>query len=294
MNDPEAPLRGILARCEEGEISPAVALMEMLIETEDLERVGRALGTWMPASIQAQEIARLKSSNASGCARVVAMLRSGVDSPPKEASIEEGVAFCRGLFDWSVRQSEEASVALYSLGNPDLLFAATREIVDALKRWGALGASRRALDIGCGIGRMELALSPELGHIHGIDVSAGMIEVAQRRCASLGNVVTSTCSGLDLRAFDERAFELVLAIDSFPYLVQSGMPLARTHFAEAARVLRPNGDLIVLNFSYRGDRAADEHDVAALALEAGLEVIQNGRTPFTLWNGAAFRLRKPG
>jgi len=58
-----------------------------------------------------------------------------------------------------VRQSEEASVALYSLGNPELLAAATREVVERMNEWAVLAPMRDALDVGRGIGRMESALA---------------------------------------------------------------------------------------------------------------------------------------
>ena len=151
----------------------------------------------------------------------------------------------------------------------------------------------RALDIGCGIGRMETALAHKLGEIHGIDVSEEMLAVARRRCAGIANVHLAPCSGHDLRMFDESSFDLILAIDSFPYLVQSGMPLVEAHFAEMSRVLRPRGDLIILNFSYRDDPTFDTRDVARLARAHGLDVIANGASPFALWNGTAFRMRKP-
>jgi SAM-dependent methyltransferase len=293
MAESRAGLAAILERCEAGAISPAVALMEMLIETEDEALVERALAesaSSRPSAASA--IGALRETNRAGCARVVSMLRSGVDSPPENVSIEEGVAFCARLFDWSVAQSEEASVALYSLGNPALLDAATCEIAVALEAWGSLGANKHALDIGCGIGRMERVLAPMLAEIQAIDVSERMIAAARRRCEGVGNVVLSQSSGLDLRAFGDACFDLVFAIDSFPYLVQSGMPLVRTHFAEAARVLRAGGELVVLNFSYRGDAALDCADVSSLASAYGFEVLVNGTTPFSLWNGAAFRMRK--
>ena len=292
MDDPGRALSAILERCERRLVSPAVALMEMLIETEDAAAVAAALQAVAPRSAAARELLALREANAAGCARVAAMLRSGVDRPPKNASLEEGVAFCRRLFDWSVRQSEEASVALYSLGSPALLQAATREIVDVLEAWGSLGARKRALDVGCGIGRMEEALAAKLGELRGIDVSGEMIAVARRRCEGLDNVAFSVCTGLDLHELATGAYDLVFAIDSFPYLVQSGMPLVGVHFAEAARVLGPGGELVVLEFSYRDDLDADRLDVASLAGAAGFDVVVDGERPFTLWNGAAFRLRK--
>jgi ubiquinone/menaquinone biosynthesis C-methylase UbiE len=291
MPDAEA-LRAILARCEEGAISPAIALMEMLIETEDAAVVAEVVRASSGASPNGEAIRRLVDENRAGCARIAAMLQSGADAPPRNASVAEGVAFCRRLFDWSVRQSEEASVALYSLGNPELLAQATREIVDVFAQWGALGPERRALDIGCGIGRMEVALAPHLASIHGIDVSGEMLSVARARCAALGNVSVSACSGLDLEPFDDASFDLVFSIDAFPYLMQAGRALVEAHVAESARVLRPGGELVVLNFSYRNDIDADRRDVAVLAAANALTLVVNGHQPFGLWNGAAFRMRK--
>ncbi len=285
-------LEAILARCDEGSISPAIALMEMLIETEDdrvLDPVLRA-----SSSASAPAVLALKAAHGVGCARVAAMLQSDADRPPTSASVEDGVAFCARLFDWSVRQSEEASVALYSLGSASLLEAATHEIARLFEEWGVLGPARRALDIGCGIGRLEQALAPRLRSIVGIDVSANMIDVARRRVTGLAKVTFSQSSGLDLADFEDDSFDFVFAVDSFPYLVQAGLPLVEAHFAEVARVLSPGGDFVVLQFSYRDDLARDCAEVQALAGRHGFEVITSGGTPFHLWNGAAFRLRRAG
>jgi SAM-dependent methyltransferase len=283
----ESVCAAIAARCARREISPAIALMEMLIASEDLARVRAAVAASGDAALAALLVA-----HEAGAARVATMLGSDVDVPPHGGSVEDGVAFCKHLFDWSVRQSEEASVALYSLGSPVLLEAATGEIVHLLETWGLLGPHRRALDIGCGIGRMEVALAACLGRIDAIDVSEGMIEAAGRRCAALANVHLALASGLDLAMFEDDTFDLALAVDTFPYLVQSGMPLAATHIAEAARVLVPRGDLVLLNFSYRDDTARDVADVAALAHAARMKIVSSGTRPFALWNGVAFHLRR--
>ena len=41
------------------------------------------------------------------------------------------------------------------------------------------------------------------------------------------------------------------------------------HFQEAARVLKPSGHFLILNFSYRGDLDADRADISRLAARAG-------------------------
>ena len=44
-------------------------------------------------------------------------------------------------------------------------------------------------------------------------------------------------SGRDLSSFPSASFDLVLAIDTMPYVWRAGVPLVMVHFAEA-RVLR--------------------------------------------------------
>jgi SAM-dependent methyltransferase len=188
-------LKPIVARCEAGEMSPAVALMEMLIEAEDEAFVEQALANLASSSSTARTIDALRRAHGPGCARVAAMLRSGADTPPKGASVEEGIAFCARLFDWSVAQSEEASVALYSLGSPALLAEATREIADFFEQNALLARDKAALDVGCGIGRFEEAFAPKLGCMTAIDVSKGMLEVAAKRCGARANVTFAQTPG---------------------------------------------------------------------------------------------------
>jgi ubiquinone/menaquinone biosynthesis C-methylase UbiE len=120
-----------------------------------------------------------------------------------------------------------------------------------------------------------------------------MIEQARRNCAGLPNVDFQLVSGHDLAGLADASFSLVLAVDSFPYLVQAGEDLTGAMVGEAARVLSPGGHLAVLNFSYRGDLDRDRAELGRLAAERGLGVIRNGTLDFQLWDGASFVLRKP-
>jgi SAM-dependent methyltransferase len=276
-------LAAIVARHAAGELSAQLALMQLLIESEDVRAVERVVAD-TPA------LAAMLEGNRGGCARICAMLKSGVDSPAPAASVEEGLAFAARLFDWSVQQSEEASVALYSLGNPALLAAATAEVVALLEAWHLLGPDRRVLQIGCGIGRIEQALASRVAEAHGIDVSARMIDAARRRCAGLPNVHLHHTDGRDLARFPAGSFDLVYAVDSFPYLVQAGSALVERHFADAARVLVPGGALAILGFSYRDDLSRDRADVRAAA--GALSIERDGERPFTLWDAAAWLLRR--
>jgi ubiquinone/menaquinone biosynthesis C-methylase UbiE len=282
----------ILTECQNAGRSPEIALMNLLIAAENAAVVQDVLSRRIGTSRYAGRIASVMEQNEEGCRRVADMLSSGVDSPPENGTIEEGIRFCRTLFDWSVQQSEEASVALYSFANPSLLREATREIEELFTAWGLVGADRTALDIGCGIGRLEQALAPRLSRIVAIDVSEAMIAAARRRCAELSNVAFQMCSGRDLGDYADGAFDLVFAVDSFPYLVQSGMALVDAHFAEAARVLTADGDFVILDFSYRQEHALDCQDVARLAASYRFDAVVLGSRPFSIWDGTAFHLRK--
>jgi len=296
--------RDILRRCLSGSLSPAVALMQLLIETEDAAKVRATIDdvTDRAASLsratdsllrdRVDDLTQLVIENEPGCEKIAAMLRSNVDSPEPAPSVEEGIAFCERLFDWSVQQSEEASVALYSLGNPQLLERATREVIAQLELWNVISQKRVVLDIGCGIGRIAAELAPKVKEVHGIDVSGKMIETALRRTSALSNVRLMKSSGRDLHEFGDETIDAAIAVDTFPYLHQSGAQLVANFFAETARVLRPGGDFVILNYAYTGDDVRNSQEVSRLADAHGFEVVTGGERPFVVWDGLAFHLRK--
>jgi ubiquinone/menaquinone biosynthesis C-methylase UbiE len=278
--------------------------MQLLIDTEDAAAVRATVDeiTIRAAVLsrsgdsllrdRVDELTQLMVENELGCERIADMLRSNMDSPEMAPTVEAGIAFCERLFDWSVQQSEEASVALYSLGNPTLLERATREIITLLEQWKVIGLDKTVLDLGCGIGRIAAELGPRTRDVHGIDVSREMINIALRRCEPFTNVHLLKSSGHDLREFIDESFDTVVAVDTFPYLNQSGIALVEAHFDEVERVLKPQGDLVIFNYSYRGDDHADASDVARMAKDYGFDVVVSGERPFSIWDGSAFHLRK--
>ncbi len=287
-------LRAPLARYVAGEASGEITLMHFALQLADAGLLGSLVAALTAAAPERKELAellRLAKTNIAHLGQVTALAKDGLANIPSDNG--DAVAAIREQFDRAVTVAPEASVALYSLGSADILDRATAEIVSHLAEWGLLRADATVLDIGCGIGRIERVLAPLVGTIAAIDISSGMIEEARRRCRNLANVAFERCGGRDLAGFRDQSFDLVLAVDSFPYLVAAGPEIAPQHLRDAARVLRPGGAVVILNFSYRGDEEADRHDIERLAGVNGLSIGRAGTRDFTLWDGLTFLLTLP-
>jgi SAM-dependent methyltransferase len=280
------PLDAYLA----GEVSAPVALMHMLLQGNTPEVAIARIEQAAQAEPRFAPLLALAHERQEGLRVLRRMVEAGAAHGPRDDA-DVALAECRAMFDRLARISPEASVAAYSLGEPDLLEAMTAELVDWIRVQGLLAGRPRVLDLGCGIGRLATALAPHVTAITGLDLSSAMIEEAQRRCADLPQCSFATCSGRDLAGIPDASLDLVLAVDVFPYLVEGGLELTARMIEEALRVLRPGGDLLIFNFSYRGD-GADRDDVPLLAKQAGLSIRRNGTQEFALWNGTLFWLQR--
>lgn len=270
MSDP-------LADCAAGRISPQVAVARLVLAGTAVDP--DAIGAGAPEGSPLREAARLAREHEPKLDRLARLAASGLD--PDGPDLVQATA---ALFDRLAAEEPEAAVAFYSLGDPALLAAATAELVAAIRGWTPV-EGRALLDFGCGIGRVALALAPYAGRVAGVDVSAAMVAEARRRSDGAANVAFETTDGRTL-PFAEASFDLVLAVDSFPYLVRAGVLEAQ--LAELKRVLRPGGDLLVFNWSYRGDEAADAAEAAA----PGFAVLRSGERPFAIWDATGFHLRR--
>ena len=293
VQGPTEALRATVEEYLRGGISAPVALMRLLLSGRPAAAVAEGIERCGPDGSAAGRLAalvELARGQRGNLALVERMVEAGADHRPA-ASAEAGIAASRAMFDRLVRISPEASVAAYSLGDPVLLEAATREVVDWLRGLGLLDGRPEVLDLGCGIGRLAAALAPRAAGVLGLDVSPGMIDAARARCPAVPGLRFAVCSGRDLAGQGDASCDLVLAVDVFPYLVQADLALAELHVAEAARVLRPGGSLAILNFSYRGEEA-DRSDLARVAVQTGFSVLRDGVRDLSLWDGLAFWLRR--
>ena len=97
----------------------------------------------------------------------------------------------------------------------------------------------RALEIGCGPGRLMLPLSQTFGEIHGVDISDEMIAIARRRLAHVPHAHLHVNEGADLPAFEEGYFDAVYSYAVFQHIPEKAVVLG--YLKEALRVLRPGG-----------------------------------------------------
>jgi SAM-dependent methyltransferase len=305
-------LRPILEAYLAGGMPPNIALMRLCIEAASPDEVRAAVqeaglscdgasererghvapSAPAPEPERLSALSRLLDQNPTAWATIRAVMAEA-EHDRSISSAEGAVAHWSVVFDRLAKAQPEAGVALYALGSPELLEAATAEIVEALRGWGLLHVSSHVLEIGCGIGRFVRVLAPEVSYVTGLDLSREMIARARERCAGLTNVRLEVSSGRDLAGLGDASFDLVLAADVFPYLVQAGAELAARHIAEAGRVLRPGGTLAILNYSYRGDVGLDRRDITTEAERAGFALVEEPRPSFQHWDGSVFLLPKP-
>lgn len=277
----EAAAAAAIAAFKRGEISAEIAVMRLLLALGSAAAVAMHL-----AKVGQSALLRVVRAHRGGLESVAALAAAGL-TRERAGSVDA----IREQFERAVALAPEAAVALYSLGSAETLDRATAEIADRLRGWGLLSAKIAVLDIGCGIGRIERALAPQVGTITGIDVSPAMVAEARRRCRDLANAEFACVDGRDLAVFAGRRFGLVLAVDAFPYLVAADPAIAARHITDAAGLMGPGGALAILNYSYRGDLDRDRADIAELAAAHGFAIERNGTSDFTLWDGVSFVLR---
>ncbi|MHC4846875.1 MAG: class I SAM-dependent methyltransferase [Planctomycetota bacterium] len=100
---------------------------------------------------------------------------------------------------------------------------------------------RRALDFGCGVGRLSVALAEHFEEVDGVDISPSMIARAQATNGAPGRCRYHLNQVGDLRLFDDGRFDLVYSNITLQHMPPA---LAGDYIAELCRVLAPEGLLI--------------------------------------------------
>jgi SAM-dependent methyltransferase len=295
--DVPAALRDVLKRLMRGDLPANVALMHLIMHANTPEQVSEAVRAGVAMAAAATPATRSRAhalakiwSQTPGAWGTVKGIVSGQQRDPRTGDpIEHWTRF----FDLAAAQAADSATALYALGRADILEAVTREVLKRLREWKVLARASSILEIGCGTGRFVAPLAMAGYRTIGLDTSAGMLQRARLRCRSLQSALLVRTDGRGLSMFADSTVDAVLAIDSYPYIVAAGRELAEAHLREAARVLRSQGSLVILNYSYRDDPTVDAREIATLAPECGLSIVRSGTRDFRLWDGRTYLMRKP-
>lgn len=210
----------------------------------------------------------------------------------------------------AVRQAQADRYFSAQAANWDRLRArhvAEERVEDAVLEAVGPGPFQAVLDLGTGTGRMLELLAPRASRALGIDGSPAMLSVARSRLdrGALRNVQLRQGDLYALPA-ERNGFDLVVIHQVLHYLDEPGRALR-----EAARVLRPGGRLVVVDFAPHAEEALrSDHahrrlgferlEIDSLMAEAGLAVepgrdvsplpSEAGKLTVSLWIGRDRRL----
>jgi SAM-dependent methyltransferase len=149
--------------------------------------------------------------------------------------------------DWNARAREDAHyyVAFGRRGqHEDEFFATAHEIATSLEAElrrlpSAEPSARRALEIGCGPGRLMRPLSRHFGEIHGVDISDEMIRLARERLADIPHAHPRHNPSSDLAAYAAESFDFVYSYAVFQHIPDREVVF--NYFRETRRVLKIGG-----------------------------------------------------
>lgn len=129
--------------------------------------------------------------------------------------------------------------------DPQAFFETGRHQIHALLEWirqvSPLQGHARALDFGCGMGRLTQAIAANFEETTGVDISQKMVELARQhnqhgepRCRYVANQEPN------LRLFEDATFDFVHSNITLQHIEPS---ISRAYLAEFCRVLKPGGTL---------------------------------------------------
>jgi ubiquinone/menaquinone biosynthesis C-methylase UbiE len=163
------------------------------------------------------------------------------------------------------------------------------------------------LDVGCGTGTLALGIQRwvgKTGRVAGIDPSAEQIARARAKAARRHLPTEFAVGVIERLPFPDQMFDVVV---STLMLHHVGAGLKRQGLAEAARVLKPGGRLVIADFTRKVDRqgpTARFHaggsslpDLAAMVTDAGFSQVETQDMPpqrFSAFPGAGFLTARRG
>jgi len=149
--------------------------------------------------------------------------------------------------DWNARAREDAGyyVAFWRRESDDAdFFATATEVINGLEwelRRVPLEARGgwRALEIGCGPGRLMRPMSRHFVELHGVDVSDEMIALAREKLADIPNAHPHASDGSSLEQFPAESFDFIYSYAVFQHIPSRDVVFE--YLRETHRVLKTGG-----------------------------------------------------
>jgi ubiquinone/menaquinone biosynthesis C-methylase UbiE len=131
----------------------------------------------------------------------------------------------------------------YGGWDADEFFATGTAEADAfMARAAELGFPKergRALDFGCGLGRMTRALAGHFDECVGVDISEDMVRGAEKANADVANASFVVNRADDLRQFPDASFDLIYSVIVLQHVPDRAA--IESYIREFCRLLRPGG-----------------------------------------------------
>jgi SAM-dependent methyltransferase len=100
---------------------------------------------------------------------------------------------------------------------------------------------RRALDFGCGVGRLSQALAQHFARVDGVDISPAMVALAESLNRHGARVSYHANDRPDLSIFPDHTFDLIVSTIVLQHIEP---PMAARYLTELCRVLAPGGAFV--------------------------------------------------
>lgn len=129
--------------------------------------------------------------------------------------------------------------------SPQISLDGAEELVgDLQKEFGRISSAtacemRRALEIGCGPGRLMVPLHRFFREIHGVDVSEEMVHLARQNLARVAHAHVHASQGTDLAQFPNDSFDFIYSFAVFQHIPCKEVVF--NYLREIQRVLKTGG-----------------------------------------------------
>jgi len=114
-------------------------------------------------------------------------------------------------------------------------------VMDYLKTLNIIFYTKKALDFGCGVGRLTQALAFYFDEVYGIDIAPSMIELAKKFNKYSDRCFYYVNNNNDIRQFDDNSFDFIY---SYIVLQHIEPKYIKEYIKEFLRIMVPGGLLI--------------------------------------------------